>query len=226
MRTLLAWLRDWWRIVAVAFVPIAITLLLARFEGPALRQLLERLHAAGTAWWAVPAFVAAYVLFAVLLLPVGLLSTAAAVTWGWKVGGAIELLTCTAAALVPFYGVRGRLADWIERRVTRAGKAAPSFTGDDGTFILLLLRIVPVVPYVALNYIAGVARVRTRDYILTTFLGSIPVVFVYAYFVDALAAGASGTATELRVIAACGAAGLLAVAVRWLGKKYLKKGEE
>jgi uncharacterized membrane protein YdjX (TVP38/TMEM64 family) len=221
MQTLLAWLRDWWRVIVVALVPIAITVVLARFEGPALRHFLERLHSAGTAWWAVPAFVALYVIFAVFLLPVGLLSTVAAVTWGWKVGGAIELLTCTAAALVPFYGVRGRLADWLERRVTRAGKAAPPFTGPDGTFILLLLRIVPVVPYVALNYIAGVARVRTRDYIVTTFLGSIPVVFVYAYFVDALAAGASGTATELRVIAACGAAALLAIVVRWLGKRFL-----
>ncbi|HEX2060770.1 MAG TPA: glycosyltransferase family 39 protein, partial [Thermoanaerobaculia bacterium] len=84
-------------ILAIAFVATRLA------DFPAVRAFVTTLQSAAGEWWAIPLFVAVYVLFAIFLLPVGLLSAAAALMWGWKMGATIELLTSTAAALVPFF---------------------------------------------------------------------------------------------------------------------------
>ncbi len=50
-----------------------------------------------------------------------------------------------------------------------------------GFNLLLFLRLVPVFPYLVVNYVAGFSRISLKDYILATFLGMIPGVFVYTY---------------------------------------------
>ena len=75
---------------------VAVALVATRLgDIPAARAAVETMRSGADEWWAVPLFVALYALFTLLFLPVGLLSAAAALTWGWKLGGTIELLTCT-----------------------------------------------------------------------------------------------------------------------------------
>lgn len=167
-------------------------------------------------WWAIPLFVVLYIAFSVFLLPVGLLSATAAVAWGWQFASIIELVTCTVAAVVPYELARRGLA---RRFIKDEQRIEASF------FALLLLRIVPVIPYVAVNYLAGVARIRPRAFLVATFAGSIPSVVLFAYFVDTLATGAVGAATQLRILGACVLVALMAVAVRllsaWVRRRFL-----
>lgn len=209
--------------MAIVAIPIAIVaFFLGRLGGTeAARELIAELQSIASEWWAIPLFVALYIVFSVFLLPIGVLAAAAAVAWGWKLGGAIELVTCTIAALVPYALAHGRAREWIERRLQKLGSTTPSFEGENGTFVLLLLRIVPVLPYVAMNYVAGLARVRTRDYVWTTFVGSAPSVFVFAYFVDTMAAGAMGAATQVRLLVACLAVAGFAILGRWLKRRLV-----
>jgi uncharacterized membrane protein YdjX (TVP38/TMEM64 family) len=167
-------------------------------------------------WWAIPLFIVMYIAFTIFLLPVGLLSAAAAVAWGWKLASAIELLTCTFAAVIPYELARRGLA---RRFIRDDQRIEASF------FALLLLRLVPVIPYVAVNYLSGVARIKPRPFILATFLGSIPSVILFTYFVDTLATGALGAATQLRILGACLLVALTAVIVRllsaWVRRRFL-----
>lgn len=217
-----ALVKEWWRFALFVVLPLVLlAILLGRLEGlPAAQRAVRTLQHYAHEWWALPLFAAVYVAFAVLFLPVGILAAAAALAWGWKLGGTIELCTSTAAAVVPYLLARGPFAAFIEKKLARLGTKTPSFADDDGAFALLLLRIVPVIPYVALNYLAGLARVPLRAFVLTTFAGSIPSVFVFAYFVDAMAAGATGQATYVRLAIASGAFLLLAVAGRALAKRF------
>lgn len=210
-----------WRFVVFVFLPIVtVALIVGRLAGtPSAQRVVAAVQAAAGEWWAIPLFLAAYVAAALLLLPVGVLSVAAAVAWGWRLGGAIELVTCTLAALVPFYLARGPLAPWIERRLG----ATPLLSRERSGFALLLLRILPLVPYVALNYLAGMARLRTREYVLGTFFGSIPSVFAFAYFVDTMAAGVTGAATQARVLAICAAAALGVLIARWIASRVASR---
>jgi uncharacterized membrane protein YdjX (TVP38/TMEM64 family) len=167
----------------------------------------------------VPLFFVAYGLCALFLLPVGLLSALAALVWGWRIGGAIDLVACTLSALPPFLLARGGLSQWMERRIRR--QDVPAL---DSPFILLLLRIVPLVPYVALNYIAGSAtRIRVRDFVAMTFAGSIPSAFLFAWFVDTMAAGAVGAAEQAKIFAVCGIIAAVAILLRLAADRLARR---
>ena len=207
-------------LLAIVIPIMAVALLASQLERlPQVRAFIASMQSLDGEWWAVPLFVLAYAVFALFLLPVGLLSATAALVWGWKVGGAIDLLACTLAALPPFFLARSGLARWVERHIRR--DEVPAL---DSPFILFLLRVVPLVPYVALNYIAGSAtRIRTRDYVLTTVAGSVPIVFLFAFFVDTMAAGAVGAATEAKIFAVCAVIALVAILLRRAANRVARR---
>jgi len=203
-------IRGLWPLLTIVIPVVAVALVATRLgDIPAAREAVQTMRSGADEWWAVPLFVALYALFTAFFLPVGLLSAAAALTWGWKVGGTIELVACTVVSLVPFFIARHGLAPWIQRRIAR--EHVPVL---ESPFTLFLLRVLPVVPYVALNYIAGATRVRTRDYIVTTFLGILPSTYLFAYFVDTMAGAAVGAATHAKIAAVCVVIALVAIGMR------------
>jgi uncharacterized membrane protein YdjX (TVP38/TMEM64 family) len=199
-------------------VPILVVAVVATRLGelPAVRAAIASMQGVADEWWAVPLFIATYACFAIFLLPVGLLSATGVLVWGWQMGGAIDLLACTISALPPFLLARGGLSRWMERRIHRDDVPAL-----DSPFALFILRVVPLVPYVALNYIAGSAtRIRNRDFLLMTFAGSIPSVFLFAWFIDTMAAGASGAVTEAKIFGVCAVIALAAIALRLVADRF------
>lgn len=207
--------------LAAIVVPImAVAALASQLERlPQARCFIASMQVVQGQWWAIPLFFLAYALFALFLLPVGLLSAVAALVWGWKMGGTMDLAACTLAALPPFFLARGGLARWVERHIQR--DEVPAL---DSPFILFLLRVVPLVPYVALNYIAGSAtRIRTRHFVLTTLAGSIPSAFLFAFFVDTMAAGAAGAATQAKIFAVCAVIALAAILLRLAAQRVARR---
>ena len=55
---------------------------------------------------------------------------------------------------------------------------ACSVTGFSG---LLILRLVPLFPFNAINFGSGLTAIRLRDYVLATAIGILPGTFVYQY---------------------------------------------
>ena len=51
-----------------------------------------------------------------------------------------------------------------------------------GFFAVLFLRVIPLIPHEVLNYACGLSKIKFRDYIVATFLGSIPSVAIWAFF--------------------------------------------
>lgn len=139
-------------------------------------------------WWAVPLFLVAYIVADVLFIPTQFLSIAAVLMWGWLKGGTIELISATVGAIFPYLIARSTMREWIESRLRRHQKAR-DLLEREGFTLLLLLRIVPIIPYTALNYIAGLSTIPLWRYILATFLGVIPSTYIFAYFVQAVADG-------------------------------------
>jgi uncharacterized membrane protein YdjX (TVP38/TMEM64 family) len=199
-------------------IPIAVVaVLLANMQSvPFVHQAVEAMRDAGREWWAIPLFFVFYAVLALFLLPVGLLTAAAALAWGWQIGGLLDLAAATLAAIPPYLIARHRLPQRVEHYLEKHGlkfETTPEF------FPLLILRIVPIVPYVALNYIAGLARFRFRDYLIATLLGTIPSSFLFAFFIDTLGDSAMGAATQLRIAGACVAIAALLIIGRW-GARY------
>lgn len=52
----------------------------------------------------------------------------------------------------------------------------------NGFKVMFLLRIIPIVPFNALNYTAGLTKISMKNYSLASFLGMMPASMLYVYF--------------------------------------------
>lgn len=52
--------------------------------------------------------------------------------------------------------------------------------GRGGFRLLLLLRLIPLVPFNVINYAAGISRLRKRDYLAANLVGMIPITFIHS----------------------------------------------
>jgi uncharacterized membrane protein YdjX (TVP38/TMEM64 family) len=126
-----------------------------------------------------------YALGCVVALPASIFVIAAGFIWGWLLGGAYAMVGGTLGAMVSFFAGRfigeglldrfGRIGQVVRRQVDHAGFKS-----------LLILRNIPGIPFAVLNYGAGVAGVRFRDYFFATIIGIAPSKFVFTYCADAL----------------------------------------
>lgn len=142
----------------------------------------------GDAPWALPAYFGAYILLAVLFVPTQPLSIAAVIIWGWWRGGLVELVAATAGAILPYLICRSSLREPIVARVKKY-RLASQVLDRESFMLLLVLRIVPILPYPVLNYVAGLTSLRLWQYLAATVIGMIPSIFIFAYFFEALMEG-------------------------------------
>ncbi|MBW3671779.1 MAG: TVP38/TMEM64 family protein [Acidobacteria bacterium] len=185
----------------------------------------EWLKSVRSLWWAPLAFIAMYTAFNVLLIPGTILSLTAGVVWGWLQGGLWVLLASTIASAVPYF-IAYSGSSWVERLIGgKAGKLHEKLQ-NEGFVTLLLLRLVPIVPYNMLNYAAGLAGIRPRDYILATFIGTIPGIFIFTYLADSIAAGVlSPKDAFLRILLAGALLGALVLSGRLLAGRVRRRIE-
>jgi uncharacterized membrane protein YdjX (TVP38/TMEM64 family) len=185
--------------------------------------IVEWLRASGGAWWAIPLYAALYAVFNVLFIPTQPLSIAAVLLWGWVNGGIIELISATIGALFPYLIARSTMRSWLRARLEKHQSVIAALDRESFT-ILLLLRVVPIIPYTALNYVAGLSSIRPQRYLLATFIGMVPSTFIFAYFVDASVQGLMAPReVMIRVLAAGALFAALIIATRVAAPKVRER---
>lgn len=128
-------------------------------------------------------FGAIYVAAALLFVPGAALTIAAGAVFG-LVGGTltVSVASTTSAALAFLaarYLLRGRIEE-IARRQPRFG-AVDSAIGDGGWKVIALLRLVPLFPFSAGNYMFGLTSARFWPYVAASWLFMLPGTFMYVY---------------------------------------------
>lgn len=124
-----------------------------------------------------------YIVATVLVLPGSVLTLAAGFlygpAWGTLLVSPVSVLSSTLAFLLGRSVARG----WIQRRIANNDRfaAIDNAVAENGSKVVFLLRLSPIVPFALLNYALGLTRVRLRDYILASFLGMLPGTFLYVY---------------------------------------------
>lgn len=191
-----------WRLaVLVAGVAaLAVALHLSGWAGP------ERLRAAveSAGWAGAVVFVVGYALIVLAPTPASLLTILAGVLFGIWWGTLLAWAGALLGAVGGFALGRRLGRPAVDRLLGGRLQQADRVLGDHGLVAVLLVRLVPVLPFTPLNYAAGLLRVRPGDYLLGTALGIVPGALAYA------AVGASG-ADPLGIVV--GAGGLVALAV-------------
>ena len=150
------------------------------------------------------------------VIPWGILAGAAGLLFGTALGTPLALAGVTLAALAQMLTTRVLAGEHAGALLPERTKAIERFIEHNGVTAIIQSRIVPLLPYGAVNYAAGLTRLRYRDMALGTFVGAAPKVFGY------VALGGSLTnlhSTEAKV--AVGVIVALALVGAWMVRAQL-----
>jgi len=146
--------------------------------------------------WGQVLFVALYVVASLAMAPAFILTFAAGAVWGLWQGSLLvyigAVLGASAVHVLASPLSRSRMMQRLDRdpRVAAVRRAVAG----QGVWVMFLLRLSPLVPFVQLNYALVLSGVRYREYVIAT-LGMWPTIIMYVYYgkvagdVTALAAG-------------------------------------
>lgn len=153
-------------------------------------------------WYGPLVLIGVYVLGCVVAVPASIFVLAAGVIWGWLLGGTYAWIGGMLGATASFY-VGRFVGDGLLHRFGYIGRVVAKQVDHAGMRSLLVLRLIPGIPFAVLNYGAGVAGVRLVDFLGATAIGLLPT-FVFAYCADALFNGTMSEGDALkRIVIAC-----------------------
>ena len=118
--------------------------------------------------------------------PSWVLSIAGGLAFGPVWGTLLTLVGATTGGTVAFCVARYLGRDFVSRLLKGKLKTLDDQASTHGFKVIFLLRLIPLVPFDVLDYIAGLSKIRMRDYILGTFIGIIPGTFAYVYLGSSL----------------------------------------
>lgn len=207
-----------WRLaLLVLFVALATVAALV-LPLPTVAEMRAMLDDIG--WWGVAAFVVGYAALTLAPVPKSVLSVAAGVLFGFAGG----LLIVYAAAVLG-----ATAAFWLGRALGR--EAVEKFTGtrvakvDEvlrrrGFVAVVGVRLVPVLPFTAINYSAGLTSVGWWPYFFGTLLGIIPGALSF------VALGAYGLELEWPAHVALGVLAVLTLAGVVVAVRSRRRGDD
>ena len=126
-------------------------------------------------------FILVYALAVALSVPGAIVLTmTSGFLFGTLWGAFCAVIGATAGATLLYLVARSAFGHSLRRRAGGVVRRLEAGFRDNALSYLLVLRLVPVVPFWIVNLAAAVLEVPLRTYLLGTFLGIIPGAFVYA----------------------------------------------
>lgn len=117
-------------------------------------------------------FLAAYVVLTALSLPVGVwLTLAAGALFGFWWGLLIVSFASTLGATLAFLSARFLLRDWVRARLGARADRVDQGVRRDGAFYLFSLRLIPVMPFFAVNLLMGLTAMPVATFWLVSQAG-------------------------------------------------------
>jgi len=129
------------------------------------------------------AYMGVYIAFAALSLPgAAVMSLVGAALFGFWTTLAMVSFASSIGATLAFWVSRFLLRDWVQARFGDKLKAVNQGVARDGAFYLFTLRLVPVIPFFAINLVMGVTPIRSSVFYAISQIGMLPgtAVFVNA----------------------------------------------
>jgi uncharacterized membrane protein YdjX (TVP38/TMEM64 family) len=120
-------------------------------------------------------FVAIFVLLSALALPGPLIMCIAAGALFGLINGTVYVtVAATIGATLAFLAARYLFRDKIQRKFGKRLLQVNKLLENEGFVHLLLIRLIPVVPFTLINVGAGLTKIPLRSFVLATFIGIIP----------------------------------------------------
>jgi uncharacterized membrane protein YdjX (TVP38/TMEM64 family)/rhodanese-related sulfurtransferase len=166
---------------ALLLAALAAGIVAALYHARLLDAALVRQAAAQAGDLAPVLFVAGYALATVLFLPGSILTIAGGALFGPVAGTFYSLTGATLGATLAFLVARYLASDWVARRT--GGRLAEFIRGveAEGWRFVAFVRLVPLLPFNALNYALGLTRIPLAHYVVASYLAMLPGAAAYTY---------------------------------------------
>jgi len=199
----------------------------------ALADNSEWLHRAVSrlGFLAAVVFIVIYAFLVAVSVPVGaILTLTGGYLFGTWLGGLYSLIAATTGATIIFLIARTSLGVLLRRRAGPFLRKAEAGFQENAASYLLVLRLVPILPFWVVNLVPAFLGVPLRTFIACSVLGMVPATFIYAGLGEGVGAViAMGQSPDLKIIFQLRVLGpLLALALFALipvAYKRLKRGQ-
>lgn len=153
----------------------------ALFYGRLLDAALVRQMAAAAGDAAPLLFVVGHAIATVLFLPGSILTIAGGALFGPVAGTFYSLTGATLGATLAFLAARYLASDWVARRTAgRLGEFVRGVEAEGWRFVAFV-RLVPLLPFNALNYALGLTRIPLSQYVAASYVAMLPGAAAYTY---------------------------------------------
>jgi len=164
----------------VVVVIVATVLALRAWGVTSPHGLAERVTDHGA--WSMVAFAVLYAVLTVALVPGSIPSAAAGIVFGTTLGLPVVIVGATLGASLAFLVARSALRPLAERVAARSTARIDRFLDHRDFISVLIVRLVPLVPFNASNYAFGLTTVRAWPFVAATAIGMIPATIVRVWF--------------------------------------------
>lgn len=182
-----------WVIRAVTVLVVVAVVWIAYQQG-FLEPSAVRDRVAAAGWWGPLIFIAVYAVLALLPVPLGLFTVLAGAVFGGIWGVVVVWVGAMIGSLAGFFLARSTIRPALEPLIEKHQGKIWHYLEGTGVFPVLAIRLMPVAPFVAVNYVAGATGIPLKSYSIGTALGILPAVALYAQV------GASGLEDPARLL--------------------------
>ncbi len=168
----------WARVCALATLLLAVFVVEQLRGWDDVRLLQEQVAAAGTLGAAV--FVAGYAVLVLLPAPKALLTALGGALYGLWLGALLSWVAALLGAAAAFGLGRALGREAVDRLTRGRVVRADRLLSEHGFGAVVAVRLVPVLPFTAINYAAGLTGVRWRAYAAGSAVGIVPGSLAYA----------------------------------------------
>lgn len=146
-------------------------------QSDAVRAYVSAHHARSALW-----FIVLYSATVAVSLPTAfLLTLAGGYLFGTFEGALYSTLSSALGGLAAFFMMRYVLRDWVQKRYGQYLKPFNDALSVYGPYFLLVVHLMPFVPYFLINIVAAVSTIGWLMFVLITLLGVFPIALIYSF---------------------------------------------
>ena len=144
-----------------------------------LQQALQQ-----TGGWAPVLYIGLFILLPTFFFPVAVLALAGGLLFGLWWGSVYTfigaVLNCALMFLLARYAGRSQVQRLVEQKLSPQWQRRLQMAdGKEGFLLLIILRLIPAVPYNLINYTFGLTGISFSSYLLASAIGIIPGTFAF-----------------------------------------------
>ncbi len=169
--------QHWAKLAGVVLLVAALVIISVAVGVPGISRLRSDFAQFGV--WAGVVYAGLYAAVSLAPLPAAVFTLAAGALFGVTEGLIVVEAGATVGAVIGFWLARVLGRDFVARVSGASVEKLDERFARRGVLAVLAVRLLPVLPFAAVNYVSGLTSIRFRDYLLGTALGILPAAAAY-----------------------------------------------